>query len=150
MVDWLNRLSSIPIKIAKDKEVPLPGHVYFAPDNFQMGVNLNRIELRKCKKGVRICPSVAHLFNNLAMHYAKDTIAMILTGMGKDGAKELKLLREKGAVTIAQDKESSLVHGMPGEAIKLGGAAYVLNPGYVSNMLLEMENYTLKKQSLIR
>jgi len=48
--------------------------------------------------------------------------------MGKDGAWELKLMKEQGAVTIAQDRETSVVHGMPGEAIKLGGATYVLPP----------------------
>ena len=48
--------------------------------------------------------------------------------MGDDGSHELKLMKERGAVTIAQDAESSVVNGMPGEAVKLGGATYVLTP----------------------
>jgi two-component system chemotaxis response regulator CheB len=60
---------------------------------------------------------------------------VLLTGMGKDGALELKLMKEQGAVTIAQDKESSVIHGMPGEAIRLGGATYVLPPEKISTML---------------
>jgi two-component system chemotaxis response regulator CheB len=58
--------------------------------------------------------------------YGKQAIGVLLTGMGRDGAEELKLMKDSGALTIAQDKESSVVHGMPGEAIGLGGATYVL------------------------
>ena len=65
--------------------------------------------------------------------------------MGRDGAKELKLLRDKGALTIAQDKESSMIHGMPGVAIKLGGAEYVLNPDEIAHMLHEIEIDFLNK-----
>jgi two-component system, chemotaxis family, protein-glutamate methylesterase/glutaminase len=53
---------------------------------------------------------------------------VLLTGMGRDGASELKLMKEHGAVTIAQDEKTSVVHGMPGEAIKMGGATYILPP----------------------
>jgi two-component system chemotaxis response regulator CheB len=55
--------------------------------------------------------------------------------MGTDGALELKLMKERGAVTIAQDKESSVVHGMPGEAIRLGGVTYILPPHKIPPML---------------
>jgi two-component system chemotaxis response regulator CheB len=58
--------------------------------------------------------------------------------MGKDGAWELSLMKEQGAVTIAQDKETSVVHGMPGEAIRLGGATYVLPPEKISMMLTSL------------
>ena len=62
---------------------------------------------------------------------------VVLAGhdMGKDGAQELKLLRDHGAVTIAQDASSSVVHGMPGEAIKLGGATHVLSPEKIALLL---------------
>ena len=58
--------------------------------------------------------------------------------MGKDGAEELKLMREKGAVTIAQDRESSVIYGMPGEAIRLGSATYVLSPGGIAAALISL------------
>src|SRR6185503_18996176 len=73
-------------------------------------------------------PSVSFMFRSLAAAYGGRTIGVLLTGMGKDGAAELQLLKERGAVTFAQDKESSVVHGMPGEAIKLDAATYVLAP----------------------
>jgi two-component system chemotaxis response regulator CheB len=68
------------------------------------------------------------LFRSVARSYGPKAVGVLLTGMGKDGAWELKLMKEQGAVTIAQDKDSSVVHGMPGEAIKMGGATYVLPP----------------------
>jgi two-component system chemotaxis response regulator CheB len=58
--------------------------------------------------------------------------------MGKDGAKELKIMREKGAVTIVQDKESSVVHGMPGEAVALGAAMHVLSPEEIADLLKKL------------
>jgi two-component system chemotaxis response regulator CheB len=60
---------------------------------------------------------------------------VLLTGVGRDGAEELKTMKERGAITIAQDEESSVVHGMPGEAIKLGAATHVLAPEGIAAML---------------
>jgi two-component system chemotaxis response regulator CheB len=58
--------------------------------------------------------------------------------MGHDGAEELKTLKDKGAVTIAQDAETSIVHGMPGEAIRLGAAIYTLPPRQIAEMLVSL------------
>lgn len=143
MVVWLDRLTGIPVRIASDNEVMLPGHIYFAPDKFHMGVNSGKIALSKCGDHVIICPSTEHLFNSLAQHHAKDTIAIILTGMGSDGATGLKKLKDAGALTIAQDEESSLVHGMPGKAIELDGASYILDPDQISSLLVDIEETSL-------
>ncbi len=145
MVTWLGRLSNLPIHIATANEKVLPGHIYFAPDNFQMSVKHGKINLQKRKSEDNICPSVAHLFNSFAIYDAKETIALLLTGMGRDGADEMKLLHDAGSVTIAQDKESSLVHGMPGEAIKLGAANYILNPDQIVSLMLEIDEFSTKK-----
>lgn len=139
MVAWLNRLLSIPVHIAKDNELPVPGHVYFAPDNYHLGMNLNRLSLEKRKNQTEICPSAHYLFTSLAQNNAKDTIAMILTGMGSDGAKGIKELKEKGAVTIAQDKKSSLIHGMPGVAIQNGAINHVMSTCQITELLLKIE-----------
>ncbi|MCD6355299.1 MAG: response regulator, partial [Prolixibacteraceae bacterium] len=140
MVAWLNGLSKAKIKIAEDKEFLKQGFVYFAPDKFQMGVSSNQIELHKFNKAMKICPSVEYLFTTLAQNYGEQTIAMILTGMGSDGSKELKMLKKTGALTIAQDKDSSLVHGMPGVAIKLGGADFILNPEQIISVLQKIDS----------
>jgi two-component system chemotaxis response regulator CheB len=58
--------------------------------------------------------------------------------MGKDGAEELKMLKDTGAITMAQDKDSAVVHGMPGEAIKLDAATYVLPPDRMAAMLTSL------------
>ena len=68
-------------------------------------------------------------------------VAGLLTGMGRDGAEELRLLKEKGAVTFAQDKDSSVVHGMPGEAIKLDAAMLVLAPEKTAPVLANLANH---------
>jgi two-component system chemotaxis response regulator CheB len=64
--------------------------------------------------------------------------------MGKDGAWELKLMKEQGAVTIAQDRETSVVHGMPGEAIRLGGVTYVLPPEKIRLALANLATKTVE------
>ena len=135
-VEWLSESSSLSIHIAAHGEKLLPGHVYVAPDGFHMGVEApGRILLSKddLENGLR--PSVSFLFRSVANVYGKHAIGIILTGMGKDGAEELKLLKDNGALTIAQDKESSVVHGMPGEAIAQGAATYVLTPEKIIDAL---------------
>lgn len=138
MVAWLNRMLQISIKVAEKDEELEPGCIYFAPDKYQMSVRLNRIEL-SYNDEIKICPSVEHLFRQQSLYYGKETIAIMLTGMGRDGAAEMKRLRDKGAVTIAQDEESALVYGMPGEAVKYGGVDHVLSPEQIANLLLQIE-----------
>ena len=135
-VEWLNQTSSLPVHLAADGEPILPGHAYVAPDGFQMGVKVKgRIALSQnaCENGLR--PSVSFLFRSLAEVYGETAVGVLLTGMGKDGAVELKLMKEQGAVTLVQDEESSVVFGMPGEAIKLAAATYVLSPEKIAAAL---------------
>lgn len=73
-------------------------------------------------------PSVSYLFRSVSVAYGRKAVGVILTGMGRDGADGLGSMRAAGAITIAQDKESSVVHGMPDEAIKINAAMYVLSP----------------------
>jgi two-component system chemotaxis response regulator CheB len=97
-----------------------------------------RISLNTDEPENGLRPSVSCLFRSVAMAYGQSAIGVLLTGMGKDGALELKLMKEQGAVTIAQDKETSVVHGMPGEAIRLGGATYILPPEKISMTLTSL------------
>lgn len=133
MIEWLRQTTALPIHLASDSEHLLPGHIYFAPDNFHMGVKRrNLIELSKAKHENGVRPSVSYLFRSAANVFGGDMAAVLLTGMGKDGAEELKMIRDNGGVTIAQDEESSVVYGMPGEAIKLDAATYVLSPNKIA------------------
>ncbi|MBF0152594.1 MAG: chemotaxis-specific protein-glutamate methyltransferase CheB [Magnetococcales bacterium] len=129
MTQWLENELARPVRIASDREKLEGGVVYFAPDQFHLGVRQGVVVLdghTPPKHGLR--PSVSHLFRSLAAHYRERAVGILLTGMGRDGAEALKLMRDQGALTIAQDQESSLVFGMPGEAIKMGAAQLVLSP----------------------
>jgi two-component system chemotaxis response regulator CheB len=134
--DWLANSSGLPVKIAAPGEYPLPGRAYVGPDDVQMGIgNDGRILLSKGEPENGLRPSISWLFRSVAEVFGKNAVGVLLTGMGKDGVQELKLMKEKGAVTIAQDRESSVVYGMPGEAVSLNAATYVLPPAKIAAFL---------------
>ena len=140
MADWLIQSTGFHVRLAANGEVLRPGFVYLAPDGIHLGVRrypgvpgrawLSESEPENCLR-----PAVSFLFRSVAEYYGESAIGVLLTGMGHDGADELKILREKGAVTIAQDKESSVVHGMPGAAIALGAARHILTPEQIVETL---------------
>jgi len=135
-VGWLSATCTLPIHIARHGELVKPGHVYVAPDGFHMGVQRGGVIVLSSDVAVnRHLPSVAYLFRAVAEVYGRNAVGVLLTGMGKDGAEELKLMKERGAVTVAQDAQSSIVHGMPGEAIKLDAASHVLGLDGIVAML---------------
>lgn len=134
--EWLAQSSGLPVQVAMHGEFMLSGHVYVAPDECQMKVEYGgKIALTKDAPENGLRPSVSYLFRSLAAVYGGEAAAGLLTGMGRDGAEELRLLKEKGAITFAQDKESSVVHGMPGEAIKLDAATFILAPDKIAAVL---------------
>ena len=135
-IDWLAPSSALPVHLAEQGETMLPGHAYIAPDGVQMKVaGHDRIVLTQDAPENGLRPSVSYLFRSVAEVYGCDAVAGLLTGMGRDGAEELRLLKEKGAITFAQDQASSVVHGMPGEAIRLDAAMLVLPPEKIANVL---------------
>lgn len=140
MAAWLQGATGFPVRIARHHETPLPGHAYLAPDGCHMGLNAaGAIVLSDEEPLDRLRPAVANLFRTVAeTSFADSVIGVLLTGMGSDGAEELKTLRYLGATTIAQDEESSVVHGMPGAAIRLGGATHVLSPENIAVMLRDL------------
>jgi len=134
--DWLATSSGLPVKVAAHDELPLPGRAYIAPEDSHMGIGTEgRIVLSKKEPENGLRPSVSYLFRSVAEVFGKNTVGVLLTGMGKDGASELKLMKEKGAVTIAQDRKSSVVYGMPGEAAAINAAAYILPPARIAEFL---------------
>lgn len=140
-VEWLAQSSGLPVHVATHGEYLVPGHVYVAPDEFQMKVAYGgKIVLTQDEPESGLRPSVSYLFRSLAAVYGGDVVAGLLTGMGRDGAEELRRLKEKGAVTFAQDKDSSVVHGMPGEAIKLDAATFILAPDKIAAVLTNLAN----------
>lgn len=139
MADWLRQTSGLQVHIGSYGTLPLPGHVYLAPDDFHMGIGASgQIVLTREEPENGLRPAVSFLFRSLAEAYGPNALGVLLTGMGKDGAAELKQMRDKGAITIAQDRESSVVHGMPGEAIALGGVTHVLPADKIAAALVSL------------
>src|SRR3546814_3862989 len=109
---------------------------YLAPDGFQPAVTADlRIALCRSASEHGMCPSVSHLFRSIPAEICPATVAALLTGMGKDGAQELRRLKENGAVTIVQDRSTAVVYGMPGEALRQDAAQFILSPDRKSTRL---------------
>ena len=93
----------------------------------------------ECKEGEKVsghCPSIDFLFSSVARECGNHAIGIILTGMGKDGANGLLAMHEKGAFTIGQDRQSSIVYGMPMEAYKLGAVDRQGNLSEIATLLI--------------
>jgi two-component system chemotaxis response regulator CheB len=136
LAEWLHGVTDQPVKVAGDGEKLLAGWVYLAPDDCQMQVQHGeRIACLPAEPENGLRPSVSFLFRSVAAIYGSSAVGVLLTGMGKDGAAELREMRDRGALTMAQDKESSVIFGMPGEAIKCEAAMHVLSPEAIGDAL---------------
>ena len=136
LAEWLNGQTALGVKVAEPAEAMRPGSMYLAPDGFDIGVTADgRIRLVRDPASDGFRPSASYLFHSVAAVYGRSAVGVLLTGMGRDGADGLRRLRDAGGVTIAQDAESSVVFGMPGEAIRLGAAGYVLAPAQIGAMI---------------
>ncbi|MGA2400784.1 MAG: chemotaxis-specific protein-glutamate methyltransferase CheB [Syntrophobacteraceae bacterium] len=129
----------LPVHVAIRSEDLKAGHVYLAPGGTHMGVvKGGRVDLFDGAHVNGVRPSISYLFQAVADVFANRAAGVLLTGMGRDGAEGLKSMKDKGAVTIAQNEESSLVFSMPCEAIKLGAATHVLSPHEIAAALSKL------------
>jgi two-component system chemotaxis response regulator CheB len=126
----MDACSPMTVSEAKDGQQILPGHVYIAPGDRHLLVARDGARyvcrLDNGPEVNRHKPSVDVLFRSVAQNAGRNAIGVLLTGMGKDGARGLREMRDAGSPTIAQDEETSVVWGMPGEAVALGAAQSVL------------------------
>ncbi|HYR58783.1 MAG TPA: chemotaxis-specific protein-glutamate methyltransferase CheB [Chthoniobacteraceae bacterium] len=139
LADWLSTTTGMTVRLARHGELAQPGIAYVAQDRCQMSVGKDLRMVcgpEAAEHGLR--PSASFLFRSIAETIGAAAAGVLLTGMGRDGAEELKRMRDAGAVTFAQDQESSVVHGMPGEAIRLGAAMHVGNPERIAATLHAM------------
>jgi two-component system, chemotaxis family, protein-glutamate methylesterase/glutaminase len=129
LVQWLSRVSGYAIKVAAHADCLEKGMAYVAPDGAHMEVKSDgRIVLHQGPPINGFRPAVAVLFASVAREYGARAAGVLLTGMGRDGAQELLAMRQAGALTMAQDKGSAVINGMPGEAVRIGAAMHVLSP----------------------
>lgn len=134
--EWLAAASGLPVHVAQGGEIPLSGHVYIAPDGHHLQVGPHgELQTTTDKPQHNLRPAVGVLFRSVAERFGSQAIGVLLTGMGRDGADELKLMADRGALTVAQDEDSCVVFGMPAEAIKLGAARFVLPPHKIAELL---------------
>jgi len=134
--EWLSITSGIKLKIAEDGERLSAGIGYIAPDNFHMGVSSEKkINLSNESPENGFKPSVNYLFRSVSQAFGPDALGVLLTGMGRDGAAELKTMKDNGALTIVQNEESSVIFGMPGEALRIGAADHALSPDSITKIL---------------
>jgi two-component system chemotaxis response regulator CheB len=125
----LDSLSDLEVIEAQGGEMLRPGRVYLAPGHSHMLIRRVaggfRVDLSRADPVNRHRPAVDVLFNSVAAEAAASATGLILTGMGKDGARGLLAMRQAGAWTIGQDESTCVVYGMPREAVALGGVAEV-------------------------
>lgn len=133
---WLALVSQFTVRVAAHGEELKPGIAYVGPDDYHIVVDgHNRVALTKEKPINSLRPSVGLLFKSVADNLGNQAAGVLLTGMGSDGAHELKRMKDRGALTIIQNSESCVVFGMPGEAYRIGAAKYVLDPDSIIELL---------------
>ena len=142
LVKNLDDVCDLKIKLTENREVIKPGVAYIASAGYNLEIDksyrFTHVPVPADYKGV--LPSVDVFFSSVSNVYSSFAIGILLTGMGADGAKGLKIMKDKGAVTIIQDKESSTVYGMPGEAEKIHAQKFIMSPGEIIKFLLDVNS----------
>lgn len=139
MVEWLGQHSLLPVSLVKEDDVLLAGRVFFAgtsghvimKDRFHLGYAAE-------PKDSVYCPSIDVFFRSVTRQWRGRVIGVLLTGMGRDGADALKALRNDGHHTIAQDRASSAVYGMPKAAAEIDAAVDILPINMIGKKLIDL------------
>lgn len=135
-VEWLRRQSPRPVREAVQGAQPAPGEVSVGPAGFDLQLDRDgRFRLTPPRPHAAFVPSLDPLFSSMAEHLGRSGLGVVLTGMGRDGAHGLLALRKRGGLTVAQDRESSLIYGMPRACAEAGAAEVVLPLGQISGFL---------------
>ena len=137
----LDRLTRLRVKEAEDGERVLPGHAYLAPGGLHLALERSGTDyvarVREGEPVNRHRPSVEVLFRSVARHAGPNALGVMLTGMGADGARAMREMREAGSFNVCQDEASCVVFGMPREAVRLGAAHEVLPLKAIAPALLD-------------
>jgi two-component system chemotaxis response regulator CheB len=147
----LNAISKMTVKEAEDGEKVQPGCGYVAPGGHHLlvetegdGKGVIRYSSAPPLWGMK--PAADHMLTSIAKAFGREAIGVLLTGMGKDGASGLLAIKTGGGMTIAQNRESSLIFGMPKAAIELGAASHVLSIDEIGEVILKYLGYGVKKE----
>ncbi|MBI5302731.1 MAG: chemotaxis-specific protein-glutamate methyltransferase CheB [Chloroflexi bacterium] len=139
LASWLNDACALHVQVGRAGERVEPGKVYIAPDDRHMIVDrFSRIGLSENPPVGGHRPAVTALFQSVAQAFGASALAVILTGMGADGAVGMKVLRDAGGITLAQDQASCVVFGMPKEAIALGAVRHIVPLDRIAQRIQEL------------
>jgi two-component system chemotaxis response regulator CheB len=138
LADWLGANTALEVRVAAQAELIRARVVYLAPDNLHLGIREDgRIHLSDAPLIGSFRPSATHLFASAADAYRNRMIALILTGMGDDGVTGLRAVHAAGGLVIAQDEATSIVYGMPREAVRAGVVSASLGLSEIAPYLIE-------------
>ncbi|MBI9045311.1 MAG: chemotaxis-specific protein-glutamate methyltransferase CheB [Anaerolineaceae bacterium] len=137
--DWLSRSTQLQCKVAEHGEIMQAGIVYLAADNAHLLPNSNHILNNSNQAPVdNFKPSITAMFEAAASQFGAHTLGILLTGMGKDGARGLKKIKDAGGYTIAQDKTSSMIFSMPKSAIEMNAAIEICHLDHIAGRILNL------------
>jgi len=146
----MDRCSAMTVYEAKDGQQIVPGHVYIAPGDKHLMVERSGARyVCKLSDGPpvnRHRPAVDVMFRSVAQNVGKNAVGVVLTGMGDDGARGLKEIKEAGGPTLVQDEKTSVVWGMPGEAYKIGATDIALPLDKIASKIISLSKEIDKKK----
>jgi chemotaxis response regulator CheB len=146
MVSWLNGQSGVPVRLARHGERPQKGIALMAGTNDHLAfIDSHTLGYTTEPRDCNYRPSVDVFLESVVRHWRGEVVGVLLSGMGRDGAHGLKSLRDRGALTIAQDSASSAVYGMPKAAAELDAAAKIVPLDEIS---AELMNHFSRRRSL--
>ncbi|MDP2276171.1 MAG: CheB methylesterase domain-containing protein [Archangium sp.] len=125
---WLGAQLPLPVEVAQPGTTPQPGRVYLVRSGFNTVLGHGGFFLTRPRSPTGPCPSADVLFESVAALPDFEVCALVMTGMGTDGARGLLAIRKAGGYTLVQDKASCVIFGMPAEALRLGAAEFSLSP----------------------
>ena len=141
LVDWLAKLCRIKVCTADEGTEPLAGTASFAPEGRHIEIDeLGRFRCSDADRGFGHRPSIDLALASLVRCYGTGALGVLLTGMGSDGVQGLLAIARAGGLTIAQDEQSSVVFGMPRQAIEAGAARFVLALDRIAPALIDVAN----------
>lgn len=137
LADWLQKKTERPVKLIDVGDTPQAGVVFLASQNQHLILrHTGTFSYTSFPKTSSHTPSIDIFFQSLSLNWPQKSIALLLTGMGNDGALGMKSLRDKGWHTIAEHEKSCAIYGMPQAAIEAGGVEEIVECSYIPAAIL--------------
>ena len=138
-VEWLASICRVKVRIAQTGDSPEPGTIFFPQAGTHLKIDNNgKFSISREPPYDGHLPSISVTFKSIADYYGGHAMAILLTGMGRDGAEGMQAVSKAGGVTIAQNEATSIVFGMPKAAIELAAAKYMMSPEEIVRVLVQI------------